>query len=274
MGGRMMDQHPLNTEFAWRSGPSSPAFLDAQQVSSFDRDGFCLVTDAFSAATIAELAAAIDPWESATTEFLQQQPDGALFIAQADSITFTVHLVSRDETCQRFTRHPSLLGVVADLIGPDVRMYWDQAVYKKPEPDREFPWHQDNGYAYVEPQQYLTCWIPLTNATVDNGCPWVAPGIHRRGTLAHRAGRFGLTCFDAVPEVERAAIPVEAEVGSAVVFSSLTPHRTGPNLSGAVRKAYIVQYAPTGAVVRQGDDLLPAAVPERQYEVLRAGLAV
>ena len=35
--------------------------------------------------------------------------------------------------------------------------------------------HQDNGYAYVHPQQYLTIWLALTDATVDNGCPWVAP---------------------------------------------------------------------------------------------------
>jgi len=273
-----MRTHPLNTDFAWRSGPTEPTFLTAEQVAAFDRDGYCLVENAFSAATIAELAAAIDPWETATTEFLQTQPDGALFIAQADSITFTVHLVARDETCRTFTRHPSLLGVAADLIGPDVRMYWDQAVYKKPEREREFPWHQDNGYAYVEPQQYLTCWIPLTDATIENGCPWIAPGIHRRGTLEHGAGRYGLTCFDTVPGDEREPVPVEAPVGSAVVFSSLTPHRTGPNLSDpsrpdSVRKAYIVQYAPAGAAVQRGDEVVVADAPDRQYEVLRAGVA-
>jgi len=272
-----MQPHPLNTDFQWRPGPAEPGFLTHEQITSFDRDGYVLVEDAFSATTIAELAAAIDPWESATTEFLQTQPDGALFIAQADSITFTVHLVARDETCRNFTRHPSLLGITADLIGADVRMYWDQAVYKKPEREREFPWHQDNGYAYVEPQQYLTCWIPLTDATVANGCPWIAPGIHRRGTLEHTSGKYGLTCFDAVPSDERAAVAVEAPAGSAVVFSSLTPHRTGPNLSDpdspdSVRKAYIVQYAPTGAAVHRGDDVIVADAADRQYEVLRAGV--
>ena len=37
--------------------------------------------------------------------------------------------------------------------------------------------------------------------------------------------------------------------GSIAVFSSLTPHRTGPNLTSQVRKAYILQYAPDGALV-------------------------
>ena len=77
----------------------------------------------------------------------------------------------------------------SDLLGPDVNLYWDQAVYKKPEKPRRVPWHQDNGYTYVEPQQYLTIWLALTDATEDNGCPVVAPGVHRMGTLAHTLRR-------------------------------------------------------------------------------------
>ena len=71
-------------------------------------------------------------------------------------------------------------------------------------------------------------------------------------------------------------MPVEAPAGSVVVFSSLTPHRTGPNRTDAVRKSYILQYAPDGAEVvdtatgrrtRQDD-------PTRQFPVLRDGIAL
>ena len=76
-----------------------------------------------------------------------------------------------------------------------MRLYWDQAVYKKPGTESPFPWHQDNGYAFVEPQQYLTCWVALTDATEENGCPWVVPGLHRRGTLAHEYSDIGFVCL-------------------------------------------------------------------------------
>jgi ectoine hydroxylase-related dioxygenase (phytanoyl-CoA dioxygenase family) len=66
-----------------------------------------------------------------------------------------------------------------------VHLYWDQAVYKKPEKPHRVPWHQDNGHTYCEPQQYLTCWVALVDATVDNGCPWVLPRGHRAGALRH-----------------------------------------------------------------------------------------
>ena len=48
-------------------------------------------------------------------------------------------------------------------------------------------------------------------------------------------------------------MPAPVRAGSALVFSSLTPHTTGPNLTDAVRKAYILQYAPVGAQVLHGD---------------------
>ncbi|MBW2373758.1 MAG: phytanoyl-CoA dioxygenase family protein [Deltaproteobacteria bacterium] len=62
-----------------------------------------------------------------------------------------------------------------DLIGPDVRLYWEQAVYKYPERPRRFRWHQDNGCTYVKPQQYVTCWVALSDAMRDSGCPWGRP---------------------------------------------------------------------------------------------------
>ncbi|MEZ5248214.1 MAG: hypothetical protein R2713_03060 [Ilumatobacteraceae bacterium] len=47
---------------------------------------------------------------------------------------------------RQFASRPEFADLCHDLVGPDVRLYWDQAVYKKPEKPRRFPWHQDNGY--------------------------------------------------------------------------------------------------------------------------------
>ena len=60
-----------------------------------------------------------------------------------------------------------------------------------------------------------------------------------------------------------------ARKGDIVVFSSLTPHRTGPNLTGDTRKAYIIQYAPSGALAWRGGGDGPARQddPERQYVI-------
>jgi hypothetical protein len=101
---------------------------------------------------------------------------------------------------------------------------------------------------------------------VDNGFPWVVPGLHRTGTLTHLRTELGPECLRE-PE---GAVPVLAQAGDIVMFSSLTPHRTGPNLTNEVRKSYILQYAPDGAAVyRDGhDEPTVQDDPERQYMVV------
>jgi phytanoyl-CoA hydroxylase len=258
--------HPLNSGFTWTPVRGPFRLISDAQARSFNERGFFVLENAIDHASLERVRNAIDPFEAKTEEFLRSRPDGRMFIAQADGISFTVHLVKRSAVCREFSASRVFQDLCHDLIGHDARLYWDQAVYKKPEYPKPFPWHQDNGYTFVEPQEYLTCWVALTDATLDNGCPWVIPGGHLRGTLAHRLSELGYVCREH-DGPEALAVPVRA--GSIVVFSSLMPHRTGPNVTTGVRKAYILQYAPDGARIVQTNS--PCAAPDRQYPVLRRG---
>ena len=66
---------------------------------------------------------------------------------------------------------------------------------------------------------------------------------------------------------------VPAQAGDAIVFSSLAPHRTGPNLKkDTVRKAYILQYAPDGAYALGEDgNRIEQSDPDRQFKILDSG---
>ncbi len=289
--------HPWNTGFAWPDHDGPLWALRAADRDRFDRDGFVVLPDLVPTDLRRDLEAELDRCESEVARRLRPAerdreagrdrragPDGGesgarrVTISEAGAITFSEHLVVRSPLLKEFAAHPILVALAHDLVGPSVRLYWDQAVYKKPEKPRRFPWHQDNGYTFVEPQHYLTCWIAINDATVDNGCPWVVPGIHRHGTLAHRfVDPLGYECFADHPD--KLAVPVRA--GGAVVFSSLTPHLTGPNTSGTVRKAYILQYAPNGAHALLGDPAVGEPTgrarcdaPDRQFPVLTDNRAV
>ncbi|MGH9206138.1 MAG: phytanoyl-CoA dioxygenase family protein [Acidimicrobiales bacterium] len=263
--------HPWNSDFSWSDHGGPLRILTDEQVARFDQDGFFLFEHGFAPETVAAILAEIDGMEKRLDDLLRKQPNGRT----AGAITFTTHLVCRSALLRGLVASAPLVDIAADLCGPAVRLYWDQAVYKKPEKPRRFPWHQDNGYAFVEPQQYLTCWIALTNATADNGCPIVVPGMHRMGTLHHHfVDPLGFECIEGHPD----AGPVPASAGDIVVFSSLTPHLTGPNVTREVRKSWIVQYCPDGAEVLRGD---PAQGPptgreacindDRQYLVVKDG---
>lgn len=238
--------HELNKDFTWQAHEGPRSILSNEQVEAYDRDGFFLFEGAFTAEEIAELTAALDPFEAEVEDFLRTQENGELFISKADAITFVPHMVLKTQTAKAFARHPVLAKITKDLLGPNARLYWDQTVFKKPENPRPFPYHQDNGYNFIEPQIYLTCWIPLVDVDETNGCPWVVPGLHTLGTLAHKTTKLGYEIFTSHLD----EVPVPAKAGDIVVFSSLTPHKTGPNLTDQTRKTYILQYAPDGIRVK------------------------
>ena len=261
-----MQAHPLNQSFVWQQPDPPYELITEEQAQAYREQGGFVFEDAFNAQEIAQLTAELDPIEEASNARLADIPEGQPTIARENEIVFQAHVVQTSAFARRFSQHRVCQGLCHDLIGGPVRLYWDHLVYKRPGTRDDFPWHQDNGYNFVSPQQYLTCWVALTDATEDNGCPWIVPGLHQYGTLRHHWTDLGFRCLDSTPP-EAQALPLKA--GSIAVFSSLTPHRTGPNLTADVRKAYILQYAPDAAVVhpREGEPF-SANDPDRQYLVV------
>ena len=277
------DHHPplhrLNRGFDWpeRSGPFD--VLTDDQASSFDRDGFVVVDPAFGADEIAAVREEIDRREQRVEDFLAGLEDQRFGIAEAGAITFTINLAHRSALLREFVTHPILLGLCRDLVGPDVDLYWDQAVYKKPEKPRRFPWHQDNGYTLVDPQYYLTCWIALTDATIDNGCPVVAPRTPPPWDLrAHLRRAARLADLRRGADADRRTGPRRRD-RRVLVPDPAHDRPQSHDRSERVRKAYIVQYSPAGARIVSddgGDSTTSRAVGDEPhtFAVLRDGQPV
>ena len=267
-----MKPHPWNKSFSWQSHTAASGAVTQTQIDQFDELGYFVVEDLYSPEELAELTRITDEAEDEAIAELKRQADERFLISENGAITFAGQLVRQKPEIRPFVKNEKILGICLDLIGPNVRMYHDQAVYKMTEKPRRFPWHQDNGYLFVEPQHYLTCWIALTDATIDNGCPQVAPGLHKDGTLAHYyVDTLGYECFEEPPTEPLVA---EVKAGGAVFFSSLTPHLTGPNFTNSTRKAYIVQYASSDARVLEGSAEIGEATRSHAISDEPRGIAV
>lgn len=268
--------HEWNTDFAWRPIEGPSRLLDDAQRRQYNDDGYCVLPDVVPPDVVETLIAEVDRLERIGEQRLRGMQEGRAFIARADEITFTTHIVRNSPFTRRFYTSKLFCDMVFDIIGPDVRLYWDQAVYKKPFSPQPFPWHQDNGYTFVEPQQYLTCWVALSDSDESNGGLQMVPGVHTLGTIAHRRTPLGYVCYDQTPATAQS---LTTKAGTIVCMSGTTPHQTGPNSTGDIRRALVAQFVPEGsvAITREADGnivRLPTNDPIRQFPIIAAGASV
>lgn len=166
-------------------------------------------------------------------------------------------------------RSPRLLDAVETLISGEIYSNPIQHIRIKPpqaiaERNRnqstlvsKTGWHQDQGVAREESDQteLLTCWIAITDATVQNGCLQVIPYSHRQGLTIH-CPTNEMTIPDKLLGGE--PHPVEIKAGSALFLHRLTKHASLPNVSAGIRWSFDLRYQPIGQPT--GRDELPGFV--------------
>ncbi len=152
--------------------------------------------------------------------------------------------------------HKKIIDTVECLIGPEITSNPIQHVRIKP-PARALPtsevrahvtttdWHQDMGVTLEEADntQFVTVWLAVTDATVENGCLQVAPG--ERDEMLPHCNKTQVGIADVfIPKTE--AVPAPVKAGGAVLFHPLTPHASLPNNSVEYRWSFDLRYNVTG----------------------------
>ena len=145
---------------------------------------------------------------------------------------------------RRFVFSDLLAEICRATIGDDAFLFLDQHVVKAPGGGMKFSWHQDSGYVGFDHAPYLTTWTALDDMDEQIGTVRVLP--------FSRAG--GKAVIEHVPEEgsndlvgyfgDDPGIPAVVPAGSIVVFSSLTFHCSGANVSNRWRRSFLAQYTP------------------------------
>jgi ectoine hydroxylase-related dioxygenase (phytanoyl-CoA dioxygenase family) len=159
----------------------------------------------------------------------------------------------------RLLTNPRLLDLVEEMIGPEIFSNPVQHIRMKL-PSRvvpegctsglitRIPWHQDNGVIMPEADAatILTVWLPLVDATVENGCLAVVPRSHLADLQPHCPTPHGLRIPDDFVD-ERHAQPVPMRAGSALLMTQRTIHSSLDNVTdNQVRISMDLRYQPVG----------------------------
>lgn len=242
--------------------------LTDEQVRAFREEGVLVAEGVLVEADLAPVIAAYERWIDRRARELQAEGkiadlhEGepfdrrfALLYAQSREIERGLDLMqARLPEAFAFMRNANLLDAVECLIGPEITCSPIQHIRAKPPATLSgegpgyynVPWHQDAGVTWEEADasEILTCWLPLVDATSENGCLSVLPGVFRHGFLEHQAEGGTTIRPHLLPDVPPRTLPVRR--GGVIFMHRHTPHRSTPNRTDRVRWSIDLRYQPTG----------------------------
>lgn len=244
--------------------------LNQAQLDQFEEDGYLIVegglTDDDLHPVIADYEAHIDRRarellaEGKITDLHETAPFDrrlALICAECNEIYPELDIMNlRARGAFEFLRNERLLDIVESIVGPEITCSPIQHIRPKlpngltpgGNDAHIVPWHQDAGVTWEEadPFEILTVWLPLSPATIENGCLEIIPRTHGSGLWQHetRAGEGTTIVEEALPDLDPVALPMNK--GDVLLQNKQIPHRSLRNLSDTVRWSMDLRYQQTG----------------------------
>ncbi len=264
--------------------------LNERQLRQYEDDGFLIVENLLTMEELQPMIAEINQQVKALAKKLY---DGGRIRSEHNDKNFYTQLIAISEefegTAPLFQIDTAmgpalanlwscdkLLDIVEQVIGPDIEggAIWNVRSKVPNNVLMTVPWHQDT--AYLQPIAQTTvqpaCWIPLIDATVENGCLQVVRGGHRSdGNYKHYVEKrvrdprswYLFIKEEDLPKGE--IVTCEMKMGSVLFINENAPHRGLWNHSDKVRWAIDFRWQrpgdPTGLegmlrhgpIMRRGD---------------------
>jgi len=208
--------------------------LSQEQIALFRQEGYVNAGRVFDDDELATIAGEYDRLVREDVQVLGNPKDGVF--------PYRAMLNFRSPELQAMILHPRLVSLVRQILGDEIRFWWDQGINKPPGARSRIPWHQDNGYQRGRTQEYLTCWLALDDSCLENGGLEAIPGSHEAGHREHVWEGVHAAIPPGSLDCEP-AIPLDALAGEILFFSSLLVHQTvGNETRDRQRRSWVIQY--------------------------------
>lgn len=188
----------------WPSDRSDAPITEAQ-AQAFDRDGYLVLRDLFSAE---EVRALIDSATTLRTELAGSDAEGVVCEAGTDAVRTVFELERQNALMDRLSRDRRIAGAAKALLGDEVYIHQSRLNYKPGFTGKEFYWHSDFETWHAEDgmprMRALSASLLLTDNRAHNGALMLMPGSHRTY----------ISCQGETPEDNHASSLVKQEIGT------------------------------------------------------------
>ncbi len=207
------------------------SYLSSNQLKQYEDEGFVSPINIFSKEKANEIRNEI--------ESIEKEIPGEL----DNSGRYNAHLIS--PLLDEVTHHPKILDAVQSLIGEDILVCGTTLFIKNPHEKGFVSYHQDAKYIGLEPHNWVTAWIAITDSNEHNGCMRMWSGSHKDNLKDHdqmfNEGNL-LTRGQTVNNVPRKeTTPLILEAGQMSLHHPTVVHGSDLNKSNDRRIGFVIQ---------------------------------
>jgi hypothetical protein len=207
------------------------SYLSSNQLKQYEDEGFVSPINIFSKEKANEIRNEI--------ELIEKKIPGEL----DNSGRYNAHLIS--PLLDEVTHHPKILDAVQSLIGEDILVCGTTLFIKNPHEKGFVSYHQDAKYIGLEPHNWVTAWIAITDSNEHNGCMRMWSGSHKDNLKDHdqmfNEGNL-LTRGQTVNNVPREeTTPLILEAGQMSLHHPTVVHGSDLNKSNDRRIGFVIQ---------------------------------
>ena len=205
--------------------------LTAAQIKQYEDDGYVAPIDVLSKDEANEIRKEI--------EYIEKKWPNELEGLGRNYI----HLISPvfDKICH----HNKVLDAVESVIGKNILVCGTTLFVKNPEEKGFVSFHQDAKYIGLEPYNWVTAWVAVTDSNEENGCMLMWPGSHKENLKYHNQKFDENNLLTRGQTVENVLIektkPVVLKAGQMSLHHPTVVHGSGLNKSKDRRIGFVIQ---------------------------------
>ena len=207
------------------------SYLSSNQLKQYEDQGFVSPINIFSKDKAKEIRNEI--------ELIENKIPGEL----EKSGRYNAHLIS--PLLDEVTHNSKILDAVQSLIGENIVVCGTTLFIKNPNEKGFVSYHQDAKYIGLEPHNWVTAWVAITDSNEKNGCMRMWSGSHKDNLKEHdqkfNEGNLltrGQTVKD-VPKLE--TTPLILEAGQMSLHHPTVVHGSELNKSNDRRIGFVIQ---------------------------------
>ena len=206
-------------------------YLSSNQLKQYKEEGFVSPINIFSKEKANEVRSEIELIEKNMPEELEK------------SGRYNAHLIS--PLLDEVTHNPKILDAVQDLIGENILVCGTTLFIKNPYEKGFVSYHQDAKYIGLEPHNWITAWVAVTDSNEHNGCMRMWSGSHKENLKQHdqkfNKGNL-LTRGQTVKDVpKKKTTPLILSAGQMSLHHPTVVHGSDVNKSDERRIGFVIQ---------------------------------